>query len=515
MTTRTKATCENVLIQVLKSWDNGIEYKSSDNPTRNKALDNKTSDIFWETSASEVLYSFEVVGRFCPKPADKNPALMSIYENATKKATETRLIGKPGKMIKRIFPYLNPQEVEGFANWYKETFVLSEMGYTVKSGNDAESFKKAYAGKQSKESDCNYANHVKSLSGSCMRHQFDSLPCHPAEVYAAGDFDIYWIEDSEGLIAARCIAFGDYAGPIYTNSNLATETLELYLNEKGITDFNCNFEGAKIKRIPKSNRDDSYVMPFVDGCGYAIECRDDSYWILTSDQPDCDYIESQTCGFSDLTSGGQPCDDCGDNMSEDDSTWVDNSESCVCSSCLSNSYTRCTSNDEYYPNGDMTEVFYYSSWGNITSDSYNQDNLPSDAIYCDNESEYWKEGDIVHIESESVYVPTKVAESDYFQSTVDSEWYPIDDQVDTELGDMTKEQAIEADLTLVGETYIRTPEAYILEITTTEKQMYSNIETVTTHKLILRDNFELDDSSIPQRNPDFFDRMRSLAISKL
>ena len=504
MTTRTKATCETALIQVLKVWDNGIEYKNSSYPTRNKTLDNKTSEMFWETSASEVLYSYDIVERFCPKPADKNPALMSIYESAAKQATETRLIGKPGKMIKRIFPYLNPQEVEVFANWYKDSFVLGAMGYTVKSGNDAESFKKAYAGKQSKESDSNYHGYVKSLSGSCMRHQFDSLPCHPAEVYATGDFDIYWIEDSEGLIAARCIAYGDNAGPIYTNSNLATETLESYLNDKGITDFNCNFEGAKIKRVPKSNRDDSYVMPFVDGCGYAVEYRDDSYWTLTSDQPnDCDYIEGQTCGFSNLQSGGQPCDDCGDTMTEDDSTWVNNSESCVCGGCLSNNYTRCTSDDEYYLNGEITEVFYYNRYG-IASNSYHQDNLPGDAIYCDNESEYWKDCDTVYIECESVQVPTKIAESDYFQSTVDSEWYPIDDQVDTELGDMTKEQAIEADLTLVGETWIRTPEAYTLEITTTEIERYNDTETVTTHKLILRDNFELDDFGMPQRNPDLF-----------
>lgn len=507
MTECTKESCNIAMQKVLSDWENGGIFKDSYRE-KSSMLESYIREKIWEECTLNSLQAYKIADRFCAKPAEKDSALLSVYENLTKYNAETRLIGKPGKIIKRIFPYMNPQEVESFVTWYKETFVQTNLGYVVKSGKETKDFKLAYAGIQSPATDCDY-NHdnVKSLSGSCMRHSFDNLTCHPAEVYASGDFTQYWIEDSQGRIAARCIVFIDkYAGPIYTNTNLATNMLKGHLESLNITDFYCEFVGAKIKKVKKRNYYDStYIIPFIDGIEYA-EDYSDEYWVLTNDQPDCEYIESSQSGYCDAKSGGVTCEDCGEFHDEDSMTYVN--DSFVCESCLSDKYTCCKNNGEYYPNDEMVEVYYRTRWG-TDSDSYHQDNLDSaNAVYCENQHEYWGLGDVTYIESEGIHVPSHLVEHDYFESTVDNIWYSYDQKVSTKLGDMTEKQATETDMTLINGIYIRVAEAYAVETTeieTSNRDKQGEYIIETKSKLILRDNYELDSNGIPQRNDDFLD----------
>lgn len=504
MTERTKESCNTAMQKVLSDWNQDVLFRSS-NREISTILDKWVSDKIWEDTTNTGFMPHDIVERFCPKPSEKDPSLMSIYENATKYMAEVRLIGKPGKLIKRIFPYMNPQEVETFVSWYKDTFVQGEMGYQVKSGKEAKDFKHAYSGTQSPENDCKYDHHnIKSLSGSCMRHSFDNLPCHPAEVYASGDFSIFWVEDSQERIVARCVVYHKTdtsfrAGPIYTNTNLATEMLTKHLESLGITDFGESFEGAKINKV--EYRHNSFVIPFIDNCNYA-EYYDDQYWILLDDKPNSEYLEGQTCGYSDLSSGGVYCEDCGDQYDEDSMTYLDHG--CVCDICLSENYNRCEDDGCYYLNDETTEVYRYSGYGR-TSDIYRTQWAENNTVYCENEDEFWRDTDVIFIESEEIYVPTKIAESEYFESTVDSIWYSNDQLVETELGNMTKEQAIEADMTSINGVYMRASEAYqteTVEIETANRDKHGDYIVETKTSLILRDNYELDDYLKPQRNPE-------------
>lgn len=497
MTERTKESCNTVMQKVLSDWNNGGVFKVSYRE-KSGTLDFYIISKIWEDCNCSDLKTYDITERFCAKPSEKDSALLSIYENLNKYNAGIRLIGKPGKIIKRIFPFMNPQEVETFVTWYKESFVQTNMGYQVKSGKEAKDFKFAYAGTQSPATDCNYDhNGIKSLSGSCMCHNFDDLPCHPAEVYASGDFTQYWIEDSQGRIASRCIVYNDkYAGPIYTNTNLATSMLKNHLEFLNIIDFDCEFVGAKINKVNIGNNYNStYIIPFIDGIKYA-ESYSDDYWILTNYEPNCEYIETSQLGYSDTKFGNITCDCCGESFNEDSMACV-NGGDCVCESCLSDNYQICENDGEYYLNRETVEVYYNTQWS-IRSDSFHQNKINLvNAVYCENQDEYWRSDSVIYIESENIHVPTHLAKYDYFESTVDSIWYSNDQEVSTEIGDMTEEQAINADMTLINGVYMRVSEAYTVETTTNENGDDKS-------ELILRDNYELDSDGIPQRNPDLF-----------
>lgn len=398
-----------------------------------KILSNLGSD--WPKYYSDLAYTFQ------PAPAEKDPKLMAIYESRSKYDLERRTIGKPAKMLRKIIPVISESDANEFAIWWNETFCVIESDYEVKESLEESAFVQAYKGEQSKTLDpilsCDYEIFgTKSLQASCMRHEFDNLPKHPAAAYASGDFKIVWAQDKQGKIAGRSVVSiakdgvlreKGRAGPIYTTSDKVSALIANYLTESGCIP-ESNWAGSHMQRI---ECDGCFVLPYVDG----LRTLSDSGDSLVFDRHG-DLEADQTSGLVEATEK-TTCDCCGDRFdSDDEGAYVDNYGS-VCQSCLDHQFTyyEC----EYYNNDDCAEVYSYNRYGT------NSETIPQQVVNnsCEYvltaDSEYWRIDDCVHSESLNDWYPSQ--SNDIFQSEIDSEYYCITERVTYDGQVMTKEQA--------------------------------------------------------------------------
>jgi len=407
-------------------------------------------------------YYYRLFNCFQPAQAKDNPLNLAIYESKDKFDRDIRLSGKPGRIVKRIFPFATESFCAAFADWFKEQF--ADIAYTVKESTEADCFALAYSGTKSKtinpgvSFNNEFKLYAKSLSGSCMRHDksdFRSgLPIHPAEVYASGDFKIVWAEDSEGYIAARCVVnikqrdSSVYKpGPIYTATDSAFNAVASYMVAQGYdkqgTCDSTGWHGARIKAI---EHDGGYIAPFMDLCGEGNLTSSGDYFRLSRNG---DYTFRETSGVIESEQFCCHCEDCGEGIREDDDHfYIEGNGTTVCESCYGSSYFQCTGNGNTYSNDDGVEV-YYRSYGRTRSRTYSQDYVDSgggDCVFCDNESEYWSDSDVTWIECEEIYTPSHSLADSYFLSEYDSEYYPNSDKIElTAIGQFwTLAQAIDS-----------------------------------------------------------------------
>jgi hypothetical protein len=137
---------------------------------------------------------------------------------------------------------------------------------------------------------------------SCMggpASGFDCGPTHPAEVYAAGDLAVAYLEGRDGEIKARGLCWPDrelFFTPFYG----ATDKLSALLEAKGWEDGEP--EGAKLLEL----RDDMgrLVMPYLDngmgysfsGSGLVIDCEGQPADSTNGIAPDENRHPCATCG---------------------------------------------------------------------------------------------------------------------------------------------------------------------------------------------------------------------------
>jgi len=206
------------------------------------------------------------LGLYQPAPAEKDSALMAIYATKADYDRESsdsmgkRTIGKPAKMLRKIFPWLDEASANCFAEQWKESFMPESL--VIKQGKDKADFKRAYSHDQMPCKNPAYIKrdglYVKSLSGSCMRHNFGFSAGHPSEAYASGDFESIWAEDEKGRIAARVVVNIRRQGescfipaPIYANSDCAAIFVLEYLKTRGYNSSAMDsWHGAELLAIP-------------------------------------------------------------------------------------------------------------------------------------------------------------------------------------------------------------------------------------------------------------------------
>jgi hypothetical protein len=190
------------------------------------------------------------------------------------------------------------------------------------------------------------------------------------------------------------------------------------------------WNGAKIRAV---EHDGGYIAPFMDLCGEGdllesgIHAGD--FFRLSRNG---EYTFRETGGTIESTQFCCTCAECGEGIREDDSQYyIEDEGTTICESCFDSSYFICPGNECTYNNDDGVEVFY-RSYGRTRSRTCSQDYVDSgrgDCVFCDNESEYWNDDDVVYINCEEVYVPAHSVTDSYFLSDVDSEYYPNSDMV--------------------------------------------------------------------------------------
>lgn len=449
-------TTSTLFVDHLKAWglttDPTLEFYAIAERHESFAIQRYLRHAMLESRHTEALpdhnfssFWYRLFNCFQPAQAKDNPLNLAIYESKDKFDRDIRLSGKPGRIIKRILPFATESFCNQFAEWFKEEF--ADIAYTVKESTESDCFALAYSGTQSRTTNPSlsfnneFKLYAKSLSGSCMRHDksdFRSgLPIHPAEVYASGDFKIVWAEDSKGYIAARCVVnikqrdSNVYRpGPIYTATDSAFNAVAAYMLAQGYDkQGTCDTSGWNSARIKAVEHDGGYIAPFMDLCGEGNLTDSQEFFRLSRNG---EYTFRETSGVIESEQFCCFCGDCGEGIREDDSQYyIEDSGETICESCYNDSYFTCNGNGQIYSNDDAVEV-YYRRYGNSRSNTYSQEYVESgrdDFVYCENEDEYWQAGDTTYIECESIHVPDHILESDYFNSDVDSEWYPLCDMV--------------------------------------------------------------------------------------
>lgn len=357
------------------------------------------------------------LGLYQPAPAEKDSALMAIYatkadfDRDSSDGLGKRTIGKPAKMVKKIFPFLDESACTWFAEQWKEA--LSPESLIIKHGKDRADFAHAYAHEQTKCKNPAYIKrdglYVKSLSGSCMRHSFGKY--HPSEAYASGDFESIWAEDEKGRIAARVVVNVKNQGssvfvpaPIYANSDCAAIFVLEYLKTRGYdAKANDSWIGAQLLAIPHNG--DSYLMPYID-MDQNLGFDGDSFTIGNGD-----IRANETCGYISARESVAVCDGCGCDIHEDDSWHYDDSAcESYCEDCTSQNYFTCEGSGELTPISERVVVYAIRKNRNrigtyrgeiYYSESYAMDN----AIYCDDSSEWFTYDSVGHSESLGFHIP--------------------------------------------------------------------------------------------------------------
>ena len=208
--------------------------------------------------------------------------------NAREKDKAGRTKTTFGKFLRRCMGMTSDTYIEGCVERFKLQY--QEIEYTFKHSKKKEDFVSAYVGPFSQDLMFDTSSSYKKLTDSCMRYEADSFDnctdgCHPVEAYASGDFTIFWVEDQNGGISARCTAYEHtegkyYLAPIYAHSQQAIDFLEEQLGNFSHMGLRVgSWEGAKLVAIVNDNG--QIVAPYLDDhsggnlCGNRITISDD------------------------------------------------------------------------------------------------------------------------------------------------------------------------------------------------------------------------------------------------
>lgn len=159
---------------------------------------------------------------------DDGKSKIAIWENFEKKLTwwegqQTKRrtkYSKIGRAMTKMFPELTLQQIEEFSDAYKKKFSPTNVDdLKFQYSEERETFKDVYT--MDYASQRNIKNYgFKSVSDSCLRHDFEQLDSHPVEAYGNGDYIIFWTNNFEEQLTARCVAWKQSdttlnRGPIY------------------------------------------------------------------------------------------------------------------------------------------------------------------------------------------------------------------------------------------------------------------------------------------------------------
>jgi len=217
----------------------------------------------------------KMLQQYVPIKAVSTEDRVSFYESAAKYQADRRTITTPGRFLKRMYPTAPDKLLEAFSLFWKHHIDFESDDYILSIGTTCEDFKKAFTKIKSASSVDTLL--YKSISDSCMRYAFTSLPCHPSEVYASGDFEVVTVKSKLGKTKARCVVMIKdmegkpcyRRGAIYTCDNYAGNLILEHLVSKmsqDDVDFwhdkNDHWHGARLLKI--QNPTDYYVCPYVD-----------------------------------------------------------------------------------------------------------------------------------------------------------------------------------------------------------------------------------------------------------
>jgi hypothetical protein len=310
--------------------------------------------------------------------ANSDPSKIAFTESPEKGMDDKQTVLPINRYLARYFgDRLRSEEIAKISALY------TAPEHTLTIGDDAESFLFAYSDQDVKSES--------SMHFSCMRYtkQYFGTPCHPAEVYAAGDLSIAYIvcPDDSARVIARAVIWPEKMSfvRVYGVDETIRVSLVDMLEDLGYCRAD-DWRGARIRAIEFDGR---LVVPYIDGNITSLEYDDDDDILTVSRHGNVD--GSSTRGWAHNNSGRVSCEHCGDRVCEDDTRHVGNE--IWCDDCVSDSATFCEYNEEYF--ADDEQFIYVET----TSGSQTWHNSASrHAFYCEKQGLRYANGDFNEIE---------------------------------------------------------------------------------------------------------------------
>lgn len=279
--------------------------------------------------------------------------------------------------------HMSATEIRDFAA------TLTGAEYEITIGDTREEFRFAYENQNVKSPSSSFR--------SCMSyHQNDrdhfarNLPCHPAEVYAAGDLAIAYIKNpsDDDSVLARTILHkrNQTYGKIYVAIPALHQITAQKLGAMGYT-HNCEITGARLLRIEYGGG--KYVMPFLDGDGDYTHQHSDEHFVVGERDGDEIGRACETNG----TMEAKPqfrCESCGDAMDEDDARTVYVRRHVTedwCEHCHDNNSFWCEMTNETYSDSTFTYVVVINRSGYEMSACLEV--CRDDIFRCENTDKYY------------------------------------------------------------------------------------------------------------------------------
>lgn len=242
---------------------------------------------------------------------------------------------------------------------------------------------------------------------SCMaKHASDyGTPIHPAAVYYTGtrsdSLAIAYIRDpnDDSKVLARALVWPneEMFVKLYGTSEGMRITLREKLEAAGFTRGN-NFGGVRLKRI-EMRGGAGYVMPYIDGNYQYVDDHGSYFEIVDNGE----YSATETRGY--ICSSRYNCENCGDDMSEDDTHNVQGSS--WCEFCYENSTFFCGCNEETYPEDHgsnevvtmvRTQSYNLSAVRYRITQTWSQDACDEYAFFCEHTETFYNSDDFNSVE---------------------------------------------------------------------------------------------------------------------
>ena len=448
---RNEGTAKEHLVKLFPDcFSNGVsEYASNPvNPETGNRLSKRL--VGWLKSEIGNWYSYEryLVNLAWPNVETVESRLMVklwLNQDDRNKGITARRLMKPGKALRHLFPWLSDSQVEFYVD--RMRLELGERNYTLKTGKDAETFKAVYIGEQCRMENPRTCTMRKSLANSCMRYEnimhrdCDGNMRHPVEAYASGEFEIVYVTDQKGHIAARCVVwmgdgssdtFKPVPAPIYGVCEKSMDMVQDYLDSIG-AEFSDDWTGAKLDAI--EHGPNQWIAPYLDLTPRALDYDGDS--LIVTRYGDID----ASCYQGIL---GEPetmctCENCGARYDADsEGSFVD--EMPVCDSCYEDS--NCC---EYYDERTFQdcETVYLWRRGRVVTETWSDNAIENHATRV--EGDYWRTDDLYLDYNGDYITPEQVDNWEYFVSDWDSEFYPSSVTCETSEGDIVSKIELEDD----------------------------------------------------------------------
>ena len=347
---------------------------------------------------------------------------ISIYQNIKDLSIDRNVAMKAGRAFKAMYPELPPNVIEVLVDEFRSKF--TKRNFTLVVSSEPDDFAKAYSHDQAEMQNPSTTQTRKSLANSCMRYEFDNLPMHPCANYGSGDFNIIYLKDSKGCIAARCVVYTKHtsgipqAGPIYGVCEHSLDMIDEYLISINAVknSRDATWLGAKLIRV---EHEGGFVAPYLDLSPQQL--TDNGEYLVV-----CQRGEINATDYGGLLNANDcQCAECGEGLSEDENCYSEYNDNSYCECCYNELHFYCQYIQESYHNDQAVEVWAVTGNGRFNRETVSDDARDSFFVLC-TDGEYWNTDDAIHCEFNDEHAsPREMEDGDYFISDWDGEVYPM------------------------------------------------------------------------------------------